>query len=395
MRRPLMTLALLAAVSLTSRAGDTPPATQQSDGSFAALKQSFEEATRTYSALRKAAYPAAKKKGDEVAKAFKFGEPAPGPEFSPRFLAIAQNNPKGPDSFEALRLALQTSTDEDGNALATRVAALKVLRKHHVSSPALNKRFLSLLAWFPEKEARQFLDDVIAHNPDRDIQARAVQALANSFERRAELAHLLATDVEYRARVEKSQGTAEVARRIAEADVNRSEAEKSRAVLRDRYADLIPDLSIGQPAPPLVGEALDGKRAALAELKGNVVVIDVWTTWCGPCKAMIPHERAMVERLKGKHFKLVSISADEKKETVKEFLATEPMPWTHWWSGPEGKIIELLNIQHYPTIYVLDTNGVIRYTEIRGEELEKAVNVLLMEAETRSDAEKHALQRRR
>ena len=61
--------------------------------------------------------------------------------------------------------------------------------------------------------------------------------------------------------------------------------------------------------------------------------------------------------MKDKPFALVSISVDAEKKTLTDFLAKEPMPWNHWWNGAEGKLIDTLSIQHYPTIFVLDAQG--------------------------------------
>ncbi len=140
---------------------------------------------------------------------------------------------------------------------------------------------------------------------------------------------------------------------------------------------MVADVSVGNPAPEIVIQDIDGKEARLSALKGKVVVLDIWATWCPPCRAMIPHEREMVERLKDKPFALVSISADDKNETLKEFLSQEKMPWTHWWNGSEGGVIDDWDVQAFPTIYVIDAKGVIRYKDLRDEKLEEAVNELL------------------
>ena len=115
-------------------------------------------------------------------------------------------------------------------------------------------------------------------------------------------------------------------------------------------------------------------------------MLDVWATWCGPCKEMIPHSRELVERLKDKPFALVSISADASKETLTNFLAKNPMPWTQCWVGVESKFAEDWDIRHYPTIYVIDADGVIRDKDLEQREntdaeLDKAVNALLKEME--------------
>ena len=189
----------------------------------------------------------------------------------------------------------------------------------------------------------------------------------------------VAKDPKRLATIVKLQGQAVVNERVARAEKAKIKIHELKQTLRSHYGDLYFDLSPGNPAPEIKILALDGSEACLSGLKGKVVVLDIWATWCGPCKAMIPHEREMVERLKGKPFVFVSISADEKKETLIDFLAKEKMPWTHWWNGVQGGMIEDWDVRSFPTIYVLDAHGVIRYKGLRGAELEKAVNVLLDE----------------
>jgi peroxiredoxin len=141
----------------------------------------------------------------------------------------------------------------------------------------------------------------------------------------------------------------------------------------------IDNLTVGKKAPDFECELVDGRKAKLSDFRGNVVVLDIWATWCAPCKAMIPHERKLVARMKGKPFKLVSLSVDDEKETLTKFLEAEKMPWTHLWNGASGGFVELYQIQFYPTIYVLDAEGTIRFKHVRSEKMDHAVETLLGE----------------
>ena len=138
-------------------------------------------------------------------------------------------------------------------------------------------------------------------------------------------------------------------------------------------------LKVGKIIPEVSAETLEGKKQTISDFRGRVVVVDVWTTWCGPCKAMIPHQREMVKKLQGRPFELLSVSCDEEKNTLTEFLQKNEMGWKHWWAGRGGEFSKMLNISFYPTIYVIDARGTIRYKNIRGEELEKAIESLLQE----------------
>jgi thiol-disulfide isomerase/thioredoxin len=177
-----------------------------------------------------------------------------------------------------------------------------------------------------------------------------------------------------------------------------AEGEKLLAKVEKEYADVelngqklgpqatdklyvIRNLAVGKTAPDVEGTDLDGKKVKLSSYRGKVVVLDIWATWCGPCRAMIPHEREMVKKLKDKPFVLLSISADAKKDTLTEFLKKEEMPWSHWWDGQSGPVMKAYRVEFFPNIYVIDSKGVIRHKQIRGEQLEKAVEELVKEAE--------------
>ena len=96
---------------------------------------------------------------------------------------------------------------------------------------------------------------------------------------------------------------------------------------------------------------------------------------------MLPHEREMVERLKDKPFTLLGINSDKDRSVLRETLEKERITWPNIYGGPTGDnpIAKQWNVFGWPTIYILDHKGVIRFKGPRGEEMEKAVNELLAE----------------
>ncbi len=100
----------------------------------------------------KAAYDEAKKNGKTIG--FKYDKPSPLPSFSPRFLAIAEQNPEGPDAIEAIKMTLQTSFSRKPDApLETRAKALKILEDHYVKKPQI-KGVLKIITIFEDKESK-------------------------------------------------------------------------------------------------------------------------------------------------------------------------------------------------------------------------------------------------
>jgi hypothetical protein len=97
---------------------------------------------------------------------------------------------------------------------------------------------------------------------------------------------------------------------------------------------------------------------------------------------MYPHERSLVKRLADKPFALLGVNSDINKEELKKAMEKEEITWRSFWNGPEGTngpISKKWNVHGWPTIYVLDHKGVIRYKNVRGEKMDEAVDKLLKE----------------
>ncbi|WP_165233738.1 TlpA family protein disulfide reductase [Aquisphaera insulae] len=374
-----LTILILAALPAVDTPDRSPAAVQPSTG-FAAIKKDYDAAEVAFRDVARARLT----KANEEKKRFyiPFSETPPA-RFAARFLEFAEKNPADPSAFDALGRAIMGSYENP----EIRARTLERLRTSYIADSRM-KQLVGPLVISQDDETERFIYELIARNPDREVRIVAYKALIRRAEKAIETAARLNADASLRADVAANEGEKYLAAALARGDRSKADLANFREIARDLYGERIPDLAIGKAAPELVGKTLDGRDVKLSDYRGKVVVLDIWATWCGPCRQMIPHEREMVARLKDRPFALISISVDEKKETLTEFLASEPMPWTHWWNGAEGKIIDALDVDHYPTIFVLDEKGVIRAKEIRGEALEAEINALLSGA-TKADAGSH------
>ena len=94
---------------------------------------------------------------------------------------------------------------------------------------------------------------------------------------------------------------------------------------------------------------------------------------------MYPHERSLVKRLNDKPFALIGVNSDRDREQVKQVIKEKGLTWRSFWNGgsTSGPISTKWNVRGWPTIYVLDQDGVIRFKNVRGEAMDKAVDSLL------------------
>jgi thiol:disulfide interchange protein DsbD len=118
-------------------------------------------------------------------------------------------------------------------------------------------------------------------------------------------------------------------------------------------------LTVGNKIPNVTGMRLDGFEEAIESFEGEAVLLDFWATWCGPCIRAIPKMVELDEGLPENEFEILSISVDEKLETVTEFQDSTPMDWANWHVGPKADLLGTWAVRGYPTYILVDHNGTI------------------------------------
>ena len=111
-----------------------------------------------------------------------------------------------------------------------------------------------------------------------------------------------------------------------------------------------PELDRARMAPAFAINNIEGKRISLDDLKGKVVLIDLWATWCGPCREALPHIRDIVKKFNGEPLVVLSISLDDDESKWKEFVTKNEMTWNQCPSeaGFKGPVAQLFGVHEIP-----------------------------------------------
>lgn len=124
----------------------------------------------------------------------------------------------------------------------------------------------------------------------------------------------------------------------------------------------------------------EGKKVKLSEYVpgGKYVMLEFWASWCGPCRAEIPHLREVYKKYKDKGFEIVSISIDRKDQDWKKAMKEESMVWTQLNDPGEfnGPVTQVYNVLGVPTCIILDKEGHIFKTDMRGAQLDAVLDEL-------------------
>lgn len=291
------------------------------------------------------------------------GQTPPNPD---TLLKLAEKDPKSPFALEAASWIILNTPDGPKVDQAT-----EAILKNHVRSTNLVYLCQGLLN-LRHHSAVKLLQSVLEKNPSPEVQANACFALAMLLKDQANDGA-------------DEQAGAEADRLFERVITDYGQVKAGGQKLADRAQPELVELrlfGVGKEAPEIEGQDMNGQQMKLSDHRGEVVVLVFWGTWCGPCMAMVPDERKLVEHMAGKPFTLIGINSDKDMAKVRAAVAKEKITWPSFRDGDaSGPIATAWNVHSWPSVYVLDRVGVIRYRNVQGQALTDAVDKLFSNSE--------------
>ena len=168
----------------------------------------------------------------------------------------------------------------------------------------------------------------------------------------------------------------------------RSSNASEKKELEDRLVKEYPDCSsakmilgakrkvdaIGKPFELEFSEAIKGTEVSMKSLKGKVVVIDFWATWCGPCVGEMPKMKSLYAEYKDKGVEFIGVSLDQKKEDggldkLKDYVAKNEIGWPQYYQGNywDSDFSSSWGINSIPCVFLIDAEGRLATVEARGK----------------------------
>lgn len=141
-----------------------------------------------------------------------------------------------------------------------------------------------------------------------------------------------------------------------------------------------PPAVAASPWTDFAATTLEGRELSAEALRGQVVLLDFWATWCVPCLSEIPYLKEAYARHRDAGLKILGVSLDQRpRREIESFLRRHEIPWPQVWDGQgfAGALARRFGVESLPRSFLVDRRGRIVATDLRGEELLAVLDALL------------------
>ena len=133
---------------------------------------------------------------------------------------------------------------------------------------------------------------------------------------------------------------------------------------------------VGEKANEISLPDVKGKSITLSSLKGKVVLIDFWASWCGPCRRTVPDLKKAYSKFQTKGFEIYGISLDDDAGNWKQAIKDDAVKWIHV-NDAKGEIAGAWNINYIPNTFLIDKSGKVIAVNPTHQQLEALLQKLL------------------
>lgn len=249
-------------------------------------------------------------------------------------------------------------------------------KEHELLDVAAQLGNTNVLARLEALEAAKLRDSTIPEDERFQIAARGVNRRAMDKLRQGRAAAFAELENGARALLKQFPNrleSYEMLQMVAFESEPEKAAKLAKEILESDAPDQVKDamkplLRLGKPVP-IKFTAVDGREVDMEKLRGKVVLVDCWATWCGPCVQELPNVRAAYERLHPKGFEIVGISFDREKSALLSFVKKEKMTWPQYFDGKhwDNDFGKLFGIQGIPAMWLVDKKGILRDVNARAD----------------------------
>ena len=276
--------------------------------------------------------------------------------------------PTGIDAFEKQKIEFYKKFADDPGRWNLKLLEVRLLQMTGEQLGGGGKTSKEILKEI--NEGKDVPEELKADLSAMNVQAQARELAAGN----TKIDDVVAAFEKHLAHYPKFKANPVLARALSEAAAEGKDAEKNLVALSENKNTVLAEVAgaklkvvrirkeLTSKPLELAFKAVDGREVDFAKLRGKVVLVDFWATWCGPCMAEVPNVVTTYKKLNPKGFEIVGISLDSDEGKLKQVAADKEMSWPHHFDGKgwENTLAQKYGVNSIPEMWLVDKKGMVK-----------------------------------